>query len=56
VTTADRIQSLGYRVWAPTSAATDTRYVGKHRTFGRAALSLQRLLYVARHLGGGRTH
>lgn len=53
MTTADRIDPVGYRAWAPPAAttddATDEEYVGKHRRPGGRMLSLRRMFYRARH-------
>jgi hypothetical protein len=57
VTTADRIDPVGYRAWAPPAGATDgatdgvdSDYIGKHRRPGGRSLSLHRMFYTARHL------
>lgn len=54
MTTADRIDPVGYRAWAPPAdaidSATDEDYVGKHRRPGGRSLSLRRIFYTARHL------
>ncbi|MFN2517639.1 MAG: hypothetical protein ABR604_01155 [Jatrophihabitantaceae bacterium] len=50
MTTADRIDPIGYRAWAPTIAvAGPETYVGKHRRPGGKSFSLHRMLYAARH-------
>jgi hypothetical protein len=54
VTTADRVDSVGYRAWAPPVAIPDDDYVGKHRGAGGKSLSLHRMFYRARHLTRGR--
>jgi hypothetical protein len=59
MTTADRIDSVGYRAWTPSSAppvvaADEETYVGKHRRPGSKSFSLHRMFYTARHLARGR--
>jgi hypothetical protein len=49
VTTADRVDPVGYRTWTPTVVADDD-YVGRHRRPGGKSFSLHRLFYSARHL------
>jgi hypothetical protein len=50
VTTADRIDALLERGWAPTTVRVERGYVGRHRMTGfRVALTMQRLFYIARH-------
>jgi hypothetical protein len=50
MTTADRVDPIRYRPWAPTSVVVpDDQYVGKHRKPGGRSFSLRRMLYVARH-------
>jgi hypothetical protein len=53
VTTADRVDPVSYRSWAPTVVA-DEVYVGKHRRPGSKTFSLHRMFYTARHLIRGR--
>jgi hypothetical protein len=54
VTTADRIDPVGYRAWAaPVVLADDEHYVGKHRQLGRKSFSLHRMIYTARHRARG---
>ena len=48
MTTVDRIESVLSRTWTASTVATD--YVGRHRAYGTATLTLRRMLYVARHL------
>ena len=48
MTTVDRIEAVLSRSWTASSVAVD--YVGRHRAFGTAELTVRRLLYVARHL------
>lgn len=51
VTTADRIDQIGYRSWAPSVAVADEdSYVGRHRQPGRHSFTLHRMFYAARHL------
>lgn len=53
MTTADRIDPVGYRAWAPVSVA-DKDYIGKHRRPGIRTLSLHRMFYTARHVARDR--
>lgn len=50
MTTADRIDPVGYRAWAAPVVIADDEYLGKHRHLGRASFSLHRMFYSARHL------
>jgi hypothetical protein len=55
VTTADRIDQIGYRSWTPSVVMADEdNYAGKHRRPGRRSLALHRMFYTARHLVRGR--
>jgi hypothetical protein len=54
VTTADRVDPVGYRAWAPPMAVADSDYAGKHRRPGGKTFSLHRMFYTARHLARGR--
>jgi hypothetical protein len=51
VTTADRVDSITYRSWAPTAviAGENEDYVGRHRTTGRRAMSMRAMFHIARH-------
>jgi hypothetical protein len=50
VTTADRIDQVGYRAWAvPVVIVDDRDYVGQHRQPGRRSFSLHRMFYSAQH-------
>jgi hypothetical protein len=51
VTTADRIDQVGYRAWAaPVVIIDDDKdYVGQHRQPGRRSFSLHRMFYSAQH-------
>ena len=52
MTTADRIDPLGYRSWAPSQSAVlddDAAYAGKHRRPGVRSFSLLRMFYSPRH-------
>jgi hypothetical protein len=50
VTTADRIDPVGYRAWAAPVVVVDVgRYVGRHRQLGRKSFSLHRMFYSAQH-------
>jgi hypothetical protein len=50
VTTADRIDPIGYRAWAqPVVIADDEEYAGRHRRSGVRGFSLHRMFYSARH-------
>ena len=57
MTTADRIDPLGYRSWAPSQSAVlddsaDSAYAGKHRRPGMRSFSLLRMFYTPRHRAG----
>jgi len=53
MTTADRIDPIGYRAWAqPVVVADKDKYVGTHRRPGGRLFSLHALFYAARHATG----
>jgi hypothetical protein len=54
VTTADRVDPVGYRAWAPPMAIAEGEYAGKHRRSGGKTFSLHRMFYTARHLARSR--
>jgi hypothetical protein len=55
VTTADRIDPVGYRAWAaPVVIVDDKQYAGKHRKSSRRSFSLHRMFYSAEHRARGR--
>jgi hypothetical protein len=57
VTTADRIDPVGYRSWAAPVVIVDDDakdYVGQHRQPGRRSFSLHRMFYSAQHRARGR--
>ena len=51
MTTADRIDPLGYRSWAPAQSAVldEQTYTGKHRRPGIRSFSPLRMFYSPRH-------
>ena len=49
MTTADRIDQVGYRAWAAPVVIVDKDYVGQHREPGRRSFSLHRMFYTAQH-------
>jgi hypothetical protein len=49
VTTADRVDAINHRPWAPATVVVDDGYVGRHRKPAIRWFSLRRMFYVARH-------
>jgi hypothetical protein len=50
MTTADRIDPIGYRAWTqPVVVADKEKYVGTHRRPGVRLFSLHALFHIARH-------
>lgn len=49
MTIADRVATIDFRSWAPSTTYTSGRYVGRHRLAATARMSLYRMLYVPRH-------
>ena len=50
MTIADRVATIDFRSWAPSTTTAPGRYAGRHRLAGTARMSLYRMLYLPRHL------
>lgn len=51
MTTADRVDPVGYRSWAPPATLPEQgAYTGRHRGIGRRSwFAVRRMFYAARH-------